>query len=118
LEWSIPSPPPIYNFAIIPTVNHRDPLWAIKRGEAPKLEKNYEDIHLPKNTPMGLIIGIFSMIFGFAMTWYIGWLAVVSFVAIIVCLIIRLSGKDEFEIITADQVKEIEDAHLRRQEAV
>jgi cytochrome o ubiquinol oxidase subunit I len=118
LEWSIPSPPPIYNFAIIPTVNHRDPLWAIKRGEAPKPEKNYEDIHLPKNTPMGLIIGILSMSFGFAMTWYIGWLAVVSFAAIIACLIIRLSGKDEHEIITAAQVKEIEEEHLRSQEAL
>ena len=38
LEWSIPSPPPIYNFAIIPTVDQIDPLWAIKRGHAPKPE--------------------------------------------------------------------------------
>jgi cytochrome c oxidase subunit 1 len=27
LEWAIPSPPPEYNFAQIPTVGHRDPLW-------------------------------------------------------------------------------------------
>jgi hypothetical protein len=27
LEWSIPSPPPPYNFAIIPTVASRHPLW-------------------------------------------------------------------------------------------
>ena len=27
LEWSIPSPPPDYNFAEIPTVTSRDPLW-------------------------------------------------------------------------------------------
>ncbi len=113
LEWSIPSPPPIYNFAIIPTVNQIDPLWAIKRGQAPQPEKNYEDIHLPINTPMGLYIGIFSVIFGFAMTWHIFWLAIVSFVAISACLIIRLSGKDEYEIITAAQVQEIEAAHLR-----
>ena len=86
LEWSIPSPPPIYNFAIIPTVDQLDPLWAIKRGQAPKPEKDYEDIHLPKNTPMGLYIGILSLIFGFAMTWHIFWLAIVSFVGIIVML--------------------------------
>lgn len=113
LEWSIPSPPPIYNFAIIPTVNQIDPLWAIKRGQAPQPEKSYEDIHLPINTPMGLYIGIFSVIFGFAMTWHIFWLAIVSFVAISACLIIRLSGKDEYEIITAAQVQEMEAAHLR-----
>jgi cytochrome c oxidase subunit 1 len=27
LEWAIPSPPPHYNFAEIPTVRGRDPLW-------------------------------------------------------------------------------------------
>jgi cytochrome c oxidase subunit I len=27
LEWSIPSPPPRYNFAVIPTVTSRDPMW-------------------------------------------------------------------------------------------
>lgn len=114
LEWSIPSPPPIYNFAVIPTVDQLDPFWAVKRGTAPKPEKRYEEIYLPKNTPMGFYIGIFSLIFGFGMTWYIWWLAILSFVAIIACLIIRLSGDDEHEIITVAQVKEIEAAHLRR----
>jgi cytochrome c oxidase subunit I len=27
LEWSVPSPPPTYNFAVIPTVASRHPLW-------------------------------------------------------------------------------------------
>ncbi|HET8655450.1 MAG TPA: cytochrome c oxidase subunit I [Longimicrobiaceae bacterium] len=27
LEWSIPSPPPVYNVAVIPTVASRHPLW-------------------------------------------------------------------------------------------
>jgi cytochrome c oxidase subunit 1 len=30
LEWSIPSPPPDYNFARIPTVRSRYPLWDLK----------------------------------------------------------------------------------------
>ena len=51
------------------------------------------------------------------MTWHIFWLAIVSFVAIVACLIIRLSGKDEHEIITAAQVKEMEAARLRRHES-
>lgn len=119
LEWSIPSPPPIYNFAVIPTVDQLDPLWAIKRGHRPAPEKNYEDIHLPKNTPMGLYIGIFSLIFGFAMVWYIWWLAILSFLGIIACLIIRLSGKDEHELISAEEVQKTEESYLRRrQEAV
>jgi cytochrome c oxidase subunit I len=33
LEWSIPSPPPEYNFAVIPTVTSRYPLWDVKSPE-------------------------------------------------------------------------------------
>ena len=33
LEWSIPSPPPEYNFATIPRVTSRYPLWDVKSRE-------------------------------------------------------------------------------------
>jgi cytochrome c oxidase subunit 1 len=33
LEWTIPSPPPDYNFAEIPTVKSRYPLWNMKGGD-------------------------------------------------------------------------------------
>ncbi len=33
LEWSIPSPPPPYNFAVIPVVASRYPLWEDRLGE-------------------------------------------------------------------------------------
>lgn len=113
LEWSVPSPAPFYNFAVIPTVDQLDPLWAIKRGQAPKPEKSYEDIYLPPNTAMGLIIGIFSLVFGFAMVWHIFWLAIVSFIGAIICLIIRLSQADEHVLITAAEVKAMEEARTR-----
>ncbi len=32
LEWTIPSPPPVYNYKVIPTVTHRDQYWADKYG--------------------------------------------------------------------------------------
>src|SRR3989442_8645 len=31
LEWAIPSPPPVYNFTVIPTVESRMPLWQTER---------------------------------------------------------------------------------------
>ena len=34
LEWSIPSPPPVYNFAEIPTVHSRDAHWESKYPDA------------------------------------------------------------------------------------
>lgn len=118
LEWTTHSPPPIYNFAIIPTVNQIDPLWAIKRGEAPLVEKTYEAIHLPQNNPLPLYIGILSTLFGFAMVWYIWWLAIGSVIGIVVCLIIRLSKEDKHVVISAEEVKQMEEEYARRQKII
>ena len=35
LEWLTPSPPPAYNFATIPTVRSRRPLWDLSHPDAP-----------------------------------------------------------------------------------
>ena len=35
LEWSTPSPPPAYNFSVIPTVQSRRPLWDLKHPDDP-----------------------------------------------------------------------------------
>lgn len=114
LEWSIPSPPPEYNFAIIPVVDQRDPFWAMKHGQGPQLMQGpYEDIHLPKNTTIPVIIGILSLLFGFAFTWYIFWLAGLSLLGIVLCLIVRLSRKDVHKTITAAQVQKIEEKMSR-----
>ena len=40
LEWSVSSPPPDYNFAEIPVVGSRRPLWDLKHPEDP--DSRYE----------------------------------------------------------------------------
>jgi cytochrome c oxidase subunit 1 len=40
LEWSTTSPPPPYNFAVLPTVSSRRPLWDLKHPEDP--DTDYE----------------------------------------------------------------------------
>jgi cytochrome c oxidase subunit I len=40
LEWSVSSPPPVYNFASVPTVASRRPLWDLKHPEDP--DSRYE----------------------------------------------------------------------------
>src|ERR1700751_3964700 len=40
LEWSMGSPPPVYNFATVPTVASRRPLWDLKHPEDP--DSRYE----------------------------------------------------------------------------
>ena len=36
----------------------------------------YQDIEIPKNSPVGVIMGGLSFVFGFAMVWWIWWLAI------------------------------------------
>lgn len=114
LEWSIPSPPPVYNFAVVPKVEERDPFWATKQGRAIQPDKpHYEDIDIPKDTPLGFYIGAIALAFGFAMTWHIVWLALLSFLGIVTFLIIRLSGENGHVIISAEEVKKIEEQFLK-----
>jgi cytochrome c oxidase subunit I len=42
LEWAIPSPPPSYNFAVIPTVASRHPLWEEQLRETTARSKLHE----------------------------------------------------------------------------
>ncbi|MBT4884730.1 MAG: cytochrome o ubiquinol oxidase subunit I, partial [Legionellales bacterium] len=70
LEWSLSSPAPFYNFAHIPEVSELDDYWYKKEswakdGKPPV--KEYEDIHMPKDTPTGFVIALFAGIFCFAL---------------------------------------------------
>ena len=64
----------------------------------------YEDIWVPKNSGLGVIIGGFAMAFGFAVVWHIGWLMIVGLVGVIIALIIRLTSDDTEQKITARQL--------------
>ncbi|WP_373058742.1 cytochrome c oxidase subunit I [Gemmatimonas sp.] len=59
LEWTIPSPPPDYNFADLPQVKSRYPLWNMKGGEKLVHETTYEeekDRHIPTSQELGIIM--------------------------------------------------------------
>jgi len=46
LEWSIPSPPPAYNFAVIPSIESRYPLWEDMLDETPQRSQLEEGLLL------------------------------------------------------------------------
>jgi len=46
LEWTIPSPPPHYNFAVIPEVHSRDPFWVQKHPELASHEQQSDTMHV------------------------------------------------------------------------
>jgi cytochrome o ubiquinol oxidase subunit 1 len=85
LEWSMASPPPTFNFAVLPHVQGREPYWQAKRHaiethELPA-EPHYEAIEMPRNSPTGFITAFFATITGFALIWHIWWLVAVGIVA-------------------------------------
>ncbi|MFJ7747223.1 cytochrome c oxidase subunit I [Peribacillus sp. NPDC097295] len=68
LEWSIPSPPPFYNFKQLPLVRGLDPYW-VEKMEGKKEMTPAEplgDIHMPNNSILPVIIsfGLFVAAFG------------------------------------------------------
>ncbi|WP_321961857.1 cytochrome o ubiquinol oxidase subunit I [Paraburkholderia sp. J7] len=110
LEWATSSPPAVYNFAIIPQVEEIDAFAHMKEtGRGYGLAAKYTDIHMPSNTAAGLIIGILSLVLGFAAVWHITWLAVLAFVGIVLTIIIKSFGKNDGYYIPAAKVREIEE---------
>jgi cytochrome o ubiquinol oxidase subunit 1 len=85
LEWATPSPPPFFNFAVLPNVEGEEPYWGIKLRavETQQLapEPEYQPIEMPVNSPVGFYTAFFASVFGFAMIWYIWWLAILALVA-------------------------------------
>lgn len=105
LEWSVPSPAPHYNFAITPHISERDPFWQAKQaGEKLSNGLPYEDIHLPKNSAMGIIIGSFIFLFGFGIIWHMWWLMIIGLAGAIISLIIRTTNDNTTYIIPAAEV--------------
>ena len=85
LEWATTSPPPPFNFAVLPNVRGAEAYWDMKQRaiEAQRLspEPRYERIEMPRNSPTGFITAFFSTLTGFALIWHIWWLVGVGIVA-------------------------------------
>ncbi len=107
LEWATSSPPPFYNFAVIPKVASHEEFWEMKKRKE-RLSQKYEDITLPKNTGMGVYISAFAFLIGFALVWYVFWLALVGAIGVIACLIIRSFDEDTERLVTKEEIRRIE----------
>lgn len=118
LEWSVASPAPLYNFAVIPTVTAIDQFWVDKEqhgseGRVHPSKVSYQDIHMPKNTAAGFVIAIFAGVFGFAMVWQMWIPGVIGFVGMVVSVIARTFATETDYYIDAETVRQTELAHMR-----
>jgi len=115
LEWATSSPPATYNFAKIPIVQEIDAFMSMQeKGIAYRQPNRYHDIHLPKNSASGIVLGGFAFAFGFAMVWYIWWLAIFSALGVLCTVIARSSADDTHYIFPAAEVARIENKRYRQ----
>ncbi|TCT10180.1 cytochrome c oxidase subunit I [Paralcaligenes ureilyticus] len=91
LEWSLPSPPPPYNFAVVPTVASRYPLWEdrIEAGVHSSLDSGFLLDHgrealgtsslkaepsvilkMPSDSYAPFLLGLFSALLFIALLWH------------------------------------------------
>ena len=108
LEWSTTSPAPVYNFAVLPVVTDRDAFWASKQTKLKPAKPQYQDLMLPKNTAVGVIIGAGAFVFGFATIWHIVWLAIIGLLVVVSALLMRLTSDNTEYVMTAAEISAIE----------
>ncbi len=113
LEWTTPSPPPSYNFAIMPDVKGEEPYWGMKQKgyetmHPPGHEPHYESIEMPRNSPTGFVSAFFATITGFALVWHIWWLVWLGLAGAYITFVV-FAWRDVSEIeIPAEEVARID----------
>ncbi len=113
LEWSTASPPPTYNFAFTPVVHETDAWWDMKQRGFRRPATGFNAIHMPRNTPAGLLLAAVAGVFGFAVVWHIWWLAGLSFSIVIAGAIFHTFNYDRDFQIEAKVVGHTEDARTQ-----
>jgi cytochrome o ubiquinol oxidase subunit I len=104
LEWSTSSPPPHYNYAVLPRVESLDAFWALKHAplpdpvaladaaadaaaDVPARVPAYAAFDMPANSANGFVTAFFAVVLGFALIWHIWWLAVLGLACAVLTLL-------------------------------
>jgi cytochrome o ubiquinol oxidase subunit 1 len=114
LEWSTASPPPVFNFAVMPEVTSEDAYWVMKRRAAKEgiREPDYKPIEMPRNSPTGFVCAFFATVVGFAMIWHIWWMVIAGLIgAYATFVVFAWRDHDEYEI-PAEEVARLDRANL------
>jgi cytochrome o ubiquinol oxidase subunit I len=130
LEWATASPPPAFNFAVLPNVADQEPYWDMKArarelGHLARPEPDYHPIEMPRNSPTGFVCAFFAVATGFALIWHIWWLVLVGLLGAYATFVVFAWRDRDEAIIPADEVARLDRANraertaaLQRQEAL
>ncbi len=115
LEWATPSPPPAFNFAVLPNVQAAEAYWGMKQHVLKQArldeEPAYANIEMPRNSPTGFVCAFFASILGFALIWHIWWMVgLAAFGAYATFVVFAWRDVDEY-IIPAETVARIDRAN-------
>jgi cytochrome o ubiquinol oxidase subunit 1 len=122
LEWATASPPPVFNFALLPNVHGEDAYWLIKAHAKQQQigdheEREYQDIEMPRNSPTGFVCAFFATVMGFALIWHIWWMVALGGVGAFATFI-AFAWRDHDEyVIPAAEVARIDRANLAQRRA-
>ncbi|MDR6634413.1 cytochrome o ubiquinol oxidase subunit 1 [Phyllobacterium sp. 1468] len=106
LEWSTASPPPAWNYSVLPAVNGLDPHWEAKKSSKSRLQDGPDpkSIAVPRNSPIGFVLAFFAVMAGFALIWHIWWMAVAGLIGALMTILAHAwRVSDEVEQIVGSQ---------------
>jgi cytochrome o ubiquinol oxidase subunit I len=112
LEWSTASPPPAYNFAVLPRVETIDAFWETKRKGRTPAEPSYETIEMPRNSPIGFVLAFFAVVTGFSLIWHIWWIVILGLLAAAVTVLVFGWSENRQQEISANEMARIEQARF------
>jgi cytochrome o ubiquinol oxidase subunit 1 len=117
LEWATSSPPPVFNFAVLPDVTGEDAYWEMKahakQRDFDRSEPDYKDIEMPRNSPTGFVCAFFATIMGFALIWHIWWMVAAGAVGAFATFVMFAWRDHDEYIIPAAEVARIDRANIK-----
>jgi cytochrome o ubiquinol oxidase subunit I len=112
LEWSTASPPPAYNYPVLPRVETIDAFAEMKRRGLAPAEPAYEAIEMPRNTPTGFINSFFAAVTGFSLIWQIWWLAILGLLGSAITILVFGWSEDREREIPPGEIARLERARF------